>query len=232
LSRRFDAIIVTCEHGGNGVPLPYRSLFRGARDVLETHRGYDLGALVVAKGLAKRLGAPLHFSTTSRLLVDLNRSLHVEAVWSRWSKELPPAEKARIVARWYAPYREAVQAELARRIGAGERVLHLSVHSFTPKLNGEVRNAEIGVLYDPNRTYEKGLALGLVAALKDEGGGVRVRRNYPYVGYSDGFTTYLRRCFRVSRYAGIELETRQDEIATPAGQKRYIELYAAALARL
>jgi hypothetical protein len=35
---------------------------------------------------------------------------------------------------------------------------------------------------------------------------LRVRRNYPYLGKADGFTTYLRRHFPVDRYAGVEFE--------------------------
>jgi hypothetical protein len=36
-----------------------------------------------------------------------------------------------------------------------------------------------------------------------------VRRNYPYVGYSDGLTTYLRTRFDDRQYSGIELEINQ-----------------------
>lgn len=228
MKRGFDAVVLTCEHGGNDVPKEFASLFRGDRAVLDTHRGFDLGALAVARGLAKKLGAPLHFATTTRLLIDLNRSLHAKGVWSKFSAGLDAEAKARIVARHYDPYRSAVEARLAGLLRAKRRVLHLSVHSFTPVLNGEVRNAEVGVLYDPQRAYEAALARRFAEAVAASGE-VRVRRNFPYVGYSDGFTTHLRRIFPASRYAGIELETRQDELETPAGQRRYVELYARAL---
>jgi hypothetical protein len=36
-----------------------------------------------------------------------------------------------------------------------------------------------------------------------------VRRNYPYRGTADGFTTYLRRQFSARKYLGIELEVNQ-----------------------
>ena len=37
---------------------------------------------------------------------------------------------------------------------------------------------------------------------------LRTRRNYPYQGRSDGFTTALRRKFRPADYLGIEIEVR------------------------
>ncbi len=70
-----DSFLVTCEHGGNRIPPIYRALFRGQQAVLETHRGYDPGALVMAQALARSLQAPLVSSTVSRLLVDINRSI-------------------------------------------------------------------------------------------------------------------------------------------------------------
>ena len=38
---------------------------------------------------------------------------------------------------------------------------------------------------------------------------MRVRRNYPYNGASDGLTTYLRGRFSGRLYSGIELEVNQ-----------------------
>ena len=70
-----DTFIITSEHGGNRIPAPYRRLFRGQRALLDSHRGYDPGSLVMAKALASACRTPLVASTVSRLLIDLNRSL-------------------------------------------------------------------------------------------------------------------------------------------------------------
>ena len=48
---------------------------------------------------------------------------------------------------------------------------------------------------------------------------LRVRRNYPYVGYADGLTTYLRTRFAAKLYAGLEIEINQSE-KTAARLKR------------
>ena len=70
-----DTFIITCEHGGNRIPAPYRRLFREQSALLDSHRGYDPGSLVMAKALASAYRAPLVASTVSRLLIDLNRSI-------------------------------------------------------------------------------------------------------------------------------------------------------------
>ncbi len=128
------AIVLTCEHGGNVVPAEYREIFASAKGgaALDTHRGYDLGALSVAKVLGHRFGVPVIASTVTRLLVDLNRSVGHPRLWSEFSSVLGPAERERTLAKHYFPYRQRVEDEIRGHIGAGRSVLHLSVHSFTP----------------------------------------------------------------------------------------------------
>jgi predicted N-formylglutamate amidohydrolase len=70
-----DRLIITCEHGGNAIPYAYRHLFQTDQDraLLNSHRGFDPGALAMAKSATAHLAAPLVMSTISRLLVDLNQ---------------------------------------------------------------------------------------------------------------------------------------------------------------
>lgn len=77
----FDTII-TCEHGGRAVPVALAPLFAGHEELLASHRGWDPGALDLAERLTRRLAAPLHAARTSRLVVDLNRSLHAPDLFS------------------------------------------------------------------------------------------------------------------------------------------------------
>jgi hypothetical protein len=44
--------LITCEHGGNDVPAEYAELFRGREAMLQSHRGYDRGALRMARDFA------------------------------------------------------------------------------------------------------------------------------------------------------------------------------------
>ena len=203
------ACLVTCEHGGNRIPTAYRELFRNARHLLESHRGYDPGALIMAKALARALQAPLVASTVSRLLVELNRSPSNARVFSSVMRLASEEARQAAVERYYVPYRQAVEAAVRRGCARGSHVIHLSSHSFTPQLDGVVRTADVGILYDPARDSEVALSARWQAALRARAPHLRVRRNYPYAGWNDGLTTYLRTRFDDRRYSGIELEVNQ-----------------------
>lgn len=207
--RLHDFYVVTCEHGGNRIPTAYVDLFHGYEARLSSHRGYDLGALIMARDLAAALQAPLVVSTVSRLLVDLNRSLSSPQAWSDATRTLSPTSKQAIVSRHYAPYRQRLTEIVAAAVAAGQRVIHLSSHSFTPDLDGQVRNADVGLLYDPGRPGEVAVAARWKAAFAEQSTELRVRRNYPYKGKNDGLTSTMRRCFAPSEYVGIEIELNQ-----------------------
>ncbi len=204
-----DHLVVTCEHGGNRVPPRYRALFAGFEPLLATHRGYDPGALALARQMAAAFAAPLFVSITSRLVIDLNRSLGHPKLYSGATRGAPPAVRREIRDRYYLPYRSAVESHIADAIARGDRVIHVSSHSFTPVLDGAVRNADIGLLYDPGRAKEAALCRRWQARIEALAPEFRVRRNYPYTGKSDGFTAWLRRRFPADAYLGVELEVNQ-----------------------
>jgi predicted N-formylglutamate amidohydrolase len=225
-----DFVVVTCEHGGNRIPPEYRAPFKDAGAVLRTHRGYDAGALSLARGFADALAAPLHASVVSRLLIDLNRSPGHPKLYSEFTRPLPPALQHELFERHYLPYRSGVERCIADAIAAGRRVLHVSTHSYTPVLDGRERNADIGLLYDPSRAAERRFALCWQAALEDIAGACRTRLNYPYAGRADGFTTYLRKRFAPQHYLGIEIEINQKHVRH--GGARWRTLRAAVIESL
>jgi predicted N-formylglutamate amidohydrolase len=206
---RPDVLLLTCEHAGNKVPARYRRLFRGHSDVLKTHRGYDIGALKLARYLAAELHAPLLYTDITRLLVEVNRSRGHEQLFSEFTRDLDPAEQSDILDAYYDPHRERVELMLDTFIEQGRRVIHIGVHSFTPVLHGKARNADIGLLFDPARAHEQRLCTRWQRAMRKAAPELRVRRNYPYHGASDGLTTHLRNQFPPDRYLGIELEVNQ-----------------------
>ena len=207
--RAASYLLITCEHGGNRVPPEYRARFAALGPALASHRGFDAGALVMARDLARSFGAPLIHSTITRLLIDLNRSSHHRNLCSEALTPLAPDERARIVHRWHNPYWKAVDGQIRAAVASGMRAVHVSSHSFTPILDGEVRTADIGLLYDPVRPGEADLARLWQQELQELAPSLRVRRNYPYRGKNDGLTTHLRREFPASKYVGIELEVNQ-----------------------
>jgi len=210
-----DSFVVTCEHGGNRIPPAYRRFFATWRDVLETHRGWDPGALRLAREFAKAFDAPLVESTTSRLLVDLNRSIGNPDLFSDAIPREPPELRTEIVTTHYLPYRERAESLVEQALGRGHRVVHLSSHSFTPVLDGDVRTADVGLLYDPARPGEAALCACWKETLADLAPALRVRRNYPYLGKGDGLTSHLRKRFGPADYIGVELEVNQAFVLGP-----------------
>lgn len=211
---RIDSYLVTCEHGGNRIPSSLRPLFRDSRALLATHRGFDPGALVMARQLATAFAAPLVTSTVSRLVVDLNRSIGHPRLYSKATRATSRATRASIIDRYYLPYRAEVERLVAQAVARGRRVVHVSSHSFTPVLDGEVRSADVGLLYDPGRRGEGELCARWKKSLAARAPTLRVRRNYPYAGKGDGLTAYLRRRFPPAAYVGIELEVNQHIVLT------------------
>lgn len=215
-------ILITCEHAGNRIPSRYRGLFQGREALLRSHRGYDAGALRVARELSASLSAPLLVSPVSRLLIDLNRSPRHPQLFSEVTRGLSGELRHEIVTRYYLPYRENAQALIAQEIEHGARVIHISCHSFTPEMNGKLRNADIGLLYDPARPAEAALCRHWRTALKACAAALKARMNYPYAGTADGFTVYLRRRFPAERYLGIELEINQKHVREGASHWRAV----------
>ncbi|CAN5307895.1 N-formylglutamate amidohydrolase [soil metagenome] len=219
-----DAFLITCEHGGNDVPEAYAALFHGQDAVLATHRGWDPGALTMAHALAKGLSTlPPIVATVTRLLVDLNRSTDRPDLFSEFSGVLDSPGREQVLEVHYKPYRLAVEQEVARLVASGQRVIHVSSHSFTPNLNGDERNCDVGLLYDPRRRAELEIANRWQAALKrvslrELPTPLRIRRNYPYHGRTIGFPTRLRSRYSEQQYCGFELEMNQAIVSADPGQ--------------
>jgi predicted N-formylglutamate amidohydrolase len=206
--------VISAEHASHRIPAAYKNLGLTRRQ-LDSHIAWDPGAKLIARACAKALGCACHEGRFSRLLVDLNRSLHHPKLMAGRSFSMPiagnrrlaPEEKDRRIRRYYTPFREAVLTDVGRIVERHERCIHLSVHSFTPRVGDVVRKTDIGLLYDPQRPLERLLADHLLHRLTQDG--FHVRRNYPYRGVSDGHVTHLRGVFPKHAYAGLEIEVNQ-----------------------
>jgi predicted N-formylglutamate amidohydrolase len=226
-----DLLLLTCEHAGNRIPRVHAPLFRSAGRALASHRGWDPGALELARLLSRRLRRPLLAVTWSRLLVEANRSETNPRIWSRFTAPLPRRERERILELWWRPHRRKVEAAVAAGTACRGRVVHVAIHSFTPRLAGEVRNADIGLLYDSRRAGEARLCRRWAAILRRLDPELRIRFNYPYNGAADGLTTGLRRRYGGARYLGIELEINQARVAAP-GWRSFQQTIAESLREL
>ena len=222
-------VLLTCEHGGRDVPPDHKGRFNDAEAELASHRGYDIGALGVALRMAARLPAPVIFSTVTRLLIDLNRSINQPDAFSEFTRDLPESLRDRIVRTHYTPHRDCVTRAVQAGIGSGHNVLHIGVHSCTDVLRGVERDLDIALLFDATRDREKLFCERWIDAMRAHERGLRYRFNEPYNGADDGLTTTLRRGLDPAAYLGIEIEVRQGMIIEPRAQQATGDLLADAL---
>jgi len=203
------ALLLTCEHAVNHVPKEWKSLFASCPEVLRSHRAFDQGAADLAHYLATNLSAPVYEAKLTRLLVDHNRSPHNRSLWSEFSRELPGSEKLRLLESYYRPFRNEVAEWISKSLTDESKVVHISVHSFTPVLNGNNRAVDIGLLYDPGRSEEGFFADVWKSRLSVCRPDLRARFNVPYRGCSDSHLTSYRALYKSSDYVGIEMEINQ-----------------------
>lgn len=224
--RSVPGVVVSVEHASFRVPKPLDHL--GLPPAwLQTHVGWDPGAAATGRLLAGALGAPLHLGRWTRLLVDLNRSAsHPDVVpRSAYKRRVPanhdlsPQQRRQRIARYWQPYRDAVEADLDRAVLAHGRVLHISIHSFVERLGGSERRYQLALLYKPARQLERAMADRLHRRLT--AAGYRVRRNNPYSGLDDGFCMRMRAERGAASYLGMEVEMNQRWVRRDAGSRRF-----------
>ncbi len=203
---KFSSAIITCEHAGNDVPDEYQSLFKDVHSILQSHRGWDPGAIEIARLLVAKRNFSLFHSDVTRLLIETNRSIDHPELFSEFSQSLQEDIKEKIKQLYYFPYRNAVEARIQF---LAKPVLHLSIHTFTPVLNNATRSTDIGLLFDPSRKRESSFCMYLKGKLSITLPSFKIDFNQPYAGVDDGFTTYLRTKFADQDYAGIEIEVNQ-----------------------
>ena len=220
---RRRGLVLTCEHATCAVPVEYDDL--GLDDEqLREHIGWDVGASALTEALAQRLAAPAVQSGVSRLLIDCNRDLadpdlivsESHGVQVPGNQFIDAAEREWRIRDFYEPYHDAIDDVLATRQDA----LLLSVHSFTPILNGRERRFDAGVLFDSFVAEAEDFGAGLASA------GLKVRYNQPYSGL-DGliFSARTHGMQHGLRYLELEVNNRLlrdaggiDRIATAVAQ--------------
>lgn len=223
------AWLLVCDHAGRQVPRALHGLGVPPAE-LDRHIGWDIGAAAVTEGLARRLDARAVLSVYSRLVVDCNRWPDSPTLMPSISDGTPVpgnldlTETARLLRleALYQPYHDAIAVERARIAATGRTPVLISIHSFTPRMNGFQRPWHVGVLW--NRDGR--LALPMLDALRAEGDLV-VGDNEPYSARTGTDFTIIHH----GEQAGLPvlmLEIRQDLIADAAGA----DAWADRLARL
>lgn len=203
-------LVITCEHASNAIPKEFDSLFKNHHEELETHTAWDIGAFQIFQYFINHIDAFHQHGIVSRLIIDLNRSLHNKTCFSKFTKNLSPEQKKSIINCYYNPFRQATLNEVEKIIQSKKRCFHLSIHSFTPVFDEKIRSTDIGLLYDPKHPIEKQFCSKWKKTLmKDLMFKFNIEMNKPYKGTSDGHITALRKMYKPTEYIGIEIEVNQ-----------------------
>lgn len=225
--------LFTCEHASARVPAPARSS-AADRPWLETHWGHDIGGRSLGRELVRLTESRGIFARFSRLVCDANREpehpdlirAHTEGHPLSFNLALTEGERRRRILAYHEPYHQAIDVEVARHVaGRGSELLLLSLHTFTPVWEGQVRPMDIGVLFSDHDA----LAEGLAGELEREG--LRTALNEPYSG-KEGLIYAAARHGAKHRVVYLELEVNQALLGSPAAVRRVARRIAAASSRL
>ena len=214
--------VILCDHASNRIPEAYQS-FGFAEDALQTHIAWDPGALAVARLLSAKLDAPLFWPDASRLIIDCNRAEDASSLFVTESEGRPvPAnralseeERSRRLDRIHAPYHDAIDVCLDRRMADGRPTALIAIHSYTPIYFGDARPWQVGILFDDDRRLADLLISGFEADPA-----LTVGINQPY-SPADGVYYTLRRHAQSQGLPSAMIEIRNDEIGDEAGQRSW-----------
>jgi len=177
-------LVLISDHAGRAIPQRLRKLGLTQAE-LDQHIGWDIGIGAMARRMAAALDAPAVIGGYSRLVIDCNRRLDDPTSIAQESDRIPvpgnrglsATERQARAAAIFHPYHGAIDEIIAAKRNAGAVPAIISLHSFTPRMNGFGRPWHVGVLWnrDPR------LPVPLLTRLIQESG-IVVGDNEPYSG--------------------------------------------------
>ncbi len=226
-------ILLVCEHAGNAIPSQLGTLGLSPAE-LQSHIGWDIGALAVAWELANNLPGELIYQKYSRLVVDCNRPLGVPDFIPEVSAgisvpdnvRLSDAQRAQRIREIWQPFSAVIEKTFDDREQRSVPTVLVCIHSFTPTLNGVDRPWHMGLLFN----HDDELATVLAHHLRVEAPDTVIGMNEPYVVADDEDHTIPR--FGEARgIPHVLIEIRNDLIRNAAGQAHWGQVLTCSLQR-
>ena len=223
-------LVLLGDHAGRAIPARLGDLGLPPEE-RDRHIAWDIGVAGLGAALAARLDAVFIRQTYSRLVIDCNRTPgradSIAAVSDETTipgnQDLSEAETAAREAAIFHPYHGRITDVLDARAAVGAPTILVALHSFTPVMGAAARPWRFGVLHRGDSTF----SLAMLDALRARAGDT-VGDNQPYAMDGSDFTIPHHADPRDLDY--LELEVRQDLIATVADQEAVAEIVAGALA--
>jgi predicted N-formylglutamate amidohydrolase len=217
--------LLICDHARNALPKKYGTLGVSAAD-RQKHIAWDPGTEDIARRLSDKMDATALISLYSRLLVDLNRHPKekdfIRTVYDHieipGNKNLSAMEKKYREKNFFTPY----QDQVGQLLDGKKRDVLLSIHSFTPVMDGFQRPWHIGFLW--NREQKSNRAL--IENLRRKNPGMVIGENEPYSmkGRPLDLDTVGRHALKKGHECFL-LEFRQDLINTPAKARKWADIF-------
>lgn len=226
-------LLFVADHASNHIPEGYRNL-GVSPERLREHIAWDIGAADVARAVRNRVGGRFWQATVSRLLIDLNRDPDhpglipetSDGVLITGNVGLSSIERQRRLDLYFHPYHEGLAAEIdAVAESHPKGAVLVSIHSFTPSMNGQERPWHVGILYN----QDERLARPAIEWLRRQPGLI-VGDNEPYSGRVLNYTMDRHAEARGLPYLSVEI--RQDLISNAKGVEEWGERLAALLIHL
>ena len=210
-------VLLVCDHASSRFPqsLGDMGLDPFAR---RCHLAVDIGAGPLTERLSESLGVTAVLAQYSRLVVDCNRQLldpsaflvFGDGIFVPGNSNLRPVDKEVRSDAIYWPYHNAISDQIGRLRSIGPPPFFVSIHSFTPVLNGVSRPWQMGVLWDADEEIARIFIDELRRA------GYMVGDNEPYSGKAPQDFTVDHHAEELGlRHAAIEI--RQDLIDDDQG---------------
>jgi predicted N-formylglutamate amidohydrolase len=227
----FSLLVLLGDHAGRAIPARLGDLGVCSAD-LDRHIGWDIGVAGLGAALSQRLDAVFVHQRYSRLVIDCNRAPDDPGSIPPVSDGTPiPGNQALkpgdIDARRreiFQPYQDRIAEVLDERLAAGRASLLVSLHSFTPSMGEIARPWRFGVLHRGDSAFSRAV-LAILRADWGEAAG----DNQPYAMDRIDYTIPHHADPRGLDY--LELEVRQDLIASAKAQSETAEVLARVLSQ-
>lgn len=221
--------LLLADHAGRAVPEVLGNMGVSDPQEWERHIAWDIGISSVSRIVSDLLSAPLIEQVYSRLVVDCNRTPGHQTSMPEISdgtaipanQNLSADERRAREQAIFHPYHQRIAHEITQR----KRPVIIALHSFTPEYQNIKRPWYMGILHDRGAEFAK---LFERNAREDAAGRWAIGSNEPYI-LSDlnDYTIPIHAENNLLPY--LELEIRQDLIATPQGQEEWAHRVAGLL---
>ncbi len=148
-------LFIIADHASNAIPTEFNGLGLSAKQ-LQEHIAVDIGSAEVARLMAAEMNCGAILCGTSRLVVDCNRFADdptlipevSDGVTIPGNQALSAEARNQRLANYFEPYHGEMARQVQRRLDAGIIPAIVSIHSFTPEMDGLSRPWDVALLWD------------------------------------------------------------------------------------